>query len=140
MSTTCSLFNVASQKYGGSCTSQSSSLSSATNCQYAVDGNFSSGWESSSSGAVNSYIQIGFHTIFTLNKLRIQQNAAKGQLIQELFIQFSDCSNEKVCIVFDHFTAPYITNIKRHYNTSKILQYLHYLHCCTTVTYTDNSS
>ena len=76
--------------------SQSSSSNSATDCKHAVDGNSSAGWESGSNGAIGGHIQIGFHTIFTVNKLRIQQSVVSGRQIQELLMEFSDCSHEKV--------------------------------------------
>ena len=90
-STACSPFNVASQKYGGSCMNSSNG-----DCRYATDGNSTTGWESSSSGVINSYLKIGFHTSFTVNKLRIQQSVTTGQQIQEILLEFSDCSHEKV--------------------------------------------
>ena len=69
--------------------------SSSGDCRNATDGNSTTGWESSSSG-VNSYLKIGFHTSFTVNKLRIQQSVTTGQQIQEILLEFSDCSHEKV--------------------------------------------
>ena len=90
-STTCSPFKVASQKYGGSCMNSSNG-----DCRYATDGNSTTGWESSSSSVINSYLKIGFHTSFTVNKLRIQQSVTTGQQIQEILLEFSDCSHEKV--------------------------------------------
>lgn len=106
VSTTCSPFNVASQKYGGSCMGQSSSSSASTDCKYAVDGSSSVGWEPEPNGVVNSYLQIGFHTLFTVNMLRIQQNVTTGRQIQEILLKFSDCSHEKVgddIIFYLHF-------------------------------------
>ena len=68
--------------------------SSSGDCGNATDGNSTTAWESS--GVINSYLKIGFHTSFTVNKLRIQQSVTTGQQIQEILLEFSDCSHEKV--------------------------------------------
>ena len=70
--------------------------SSNGDCRHATDGNSTTGWESSSRGVINFYLKIGFHTSFTVNKLRIQQSVTTGQQIQEILLEFSDCSHEKV--------------------------------------------
>ena len=54
------------------------------------------GWESASNEDVNSFITIGFHTTFIINKLRIVQKTDSGQQIQEILLEFSDCSMETV--------------------------------------------
>lgn len=54
------------------------------------------GWESATNEGVNAFITIGFHTTFIINKLRIMQKTASGQQIQEILLDFSDCSTEKV--------------------------------------------
>ena len=96
VSTTCSPVNVASQKYGGSCLNQSSRNDTSTDCKYVVDGNSTSGWKSIWNRFNKSHIQIGFHTVFTISKLRIQQDVATGRQIQDILLEFSDCSNVKV--------------------------------------------
>ena len=96
MSTTCSPFNVASQKYGGTCLEESSRNGLSNACINTINGNASSGWESASNGAVDSFIKIGFHTVFTINKLRIRPNLVSGRQIKEILMEFSDCSYEKV--------------------------------------------
>ena len=65
-------------------------------CINTINGNASSGWESASNGAVDSFIKIGFHTVFTINKLRIRPNLVLGRQIKEILMEFSDCSYEKV--------------------------------------------
>lgn len=95
-STTCNPFNVASQKYGGSCLNQSSNSGNSNGCENVLDGNTIVGWESASNEAVNSFIQIGFHTTFVVDKLRIMQKTSSGQQIQEMLLEFSDCSMETV--------------------------------------------
>lgn len=95
-STTCTPFNVASQTYGGSCLNQSSSSGAPNDCQYVLDGKTAVGWESATNEGVNAFITIGFHTTFTINKLRVMQKTASGQQIQEILLDFSDCSKEKV--------------------------------------------
>ena len=96
MSTTCSPFNVASQKYGGTCLEESSRNGLSNACINTINGNASSGWESASNGAVDSFIKIGFHTVFTINKLRIRPILTSGRQIKEILMEFSDCSYEKV--------------------------------------------
>ena len=105
-STCCTPFNVASQKYGGSCLNQSSSWGALEICQHVIDGNISVGWNSSfkneSIDSVNSSITIGFHSIFVINKLRIRQNATTNQQIQEILLEFSDSTMEKVLRLIDY--------------------------------------
>ena len=96
MSTTCSPFNVASQKYGGTCLEESSRNGLSNVCINTINGNASTGWESASNRAVDSFIKIGFHTVFTINKLRIRPNLVSGRQIKEILMEFSDCSYEKV--------------------------------------------
>ena len=54
------------------------------------------GWESATNEGVNAFITIGFHSTFIINKLRIMQKTASGQQVQEILLEFSDCSTEKV--------------------------------------------
>ena len=96
MSTTCSPFNVASQKYGGNCLEESSSNGLSNACINTINGNVSAGWESASNGTIDSFIKIGFHTVFTINKLRIQPSLVSGRQIKDILMEFSDCSYEKV--------------------------------------------
>ena len=105
-STSCTPFNVASQKYGGSCLNQSPSWGALEICQHVIDRNISVGWNSSfkneSIDSVNSSITIGFHSIFVINKLRIRQNATTNQQIQEILLEFSDSTMEKVLRLIDY--------------------------------------
>ena len=87
---------MASQKYGGTCLEESSRNGLSNACINTINGNASSGWESASNGAVDSFIKIGFHTVFTINKLRIRPNLVLGRQIKEILMEFSDCSYEKV--------------------------------------------
>ena len=96
MSTTCSPFNVASQKYGGNCLEESSSNGLSNACINTINGNVSAGWESASNGTIDSFIKIGFHTVFTINKLRIRPSLVSGRQIKDILMEFSDCSYEKV--------------------------------------------
>lgn len=95
-SITCTPFNVASQMYGSSCLNQSSRSGAPNDCKYVLDGTTTVGWESATNEGVNAFVTIGFHTTFIINKLRIMQKTASGQQIQEILLDFSDCSMEKV--------------------------------------------
>ncbi|KAL9957163.1 hypothetical protein ACROYT_G038767 [Oculina patagonica] len=97
-STTCTPFNIASQKYGGSCLNQSTSSGAQNGCEYVLDGTTTVGWQSASNEDVNSFITIGFHTTFIINKLRIMQKTNSGQQIQEILLEFSDCSIETITL------------------------------------------
>ena len=86
---------------------QSSSGGAAHDCKNAIDGSSTAGWQSSSNGFLHSFIQIGFHTMFTISKLRIQQNVTTGRQIQEILLEFSDCSHKEVrkCTLLSIFLA-----------------------------------
>ena len=95
-STTCTPFNVASQKYGGSCLDQSSSNGASNGCEKVLDASTAIGWKSSTNESVNSFFEIGFHSTFIINKLRIMQNTTSGRRIQNILLEFSDHSAENV--------------------------------------------
>lgn len=95
-STTCTPFNVASQKYGGSCLNQSSSNGASNGCEKVLDESTAIGWKSSTNESVNSFFEIGFHSTFIINKLRIMQNTTSGRRIQNILLEFSDHSVENV--------------------------------------------
>ena len=95
-STTCTPFNVASQKYGGSCLNQSSSNGASNGCEKVLDESTTIGWKSSRNESVNSFFEIGFHSTFIINKLRIMQNTTSGRRIQNILLEFSDHSVENV--------------------------------------------
>ena len=89
---------MASKNYGGGCLNQSSSSGNSKGCENVLDGDTTVGWESGSNESINSFIQIGFHTTFIINKLRIMPKTSSGQQIQEMWLEFSDCSLETVRI------------------------------------------
>lgn len=95
-STTCTPFNVASQKYGGSCLNQSSSNGASNGCEKVLDESTDIGWKSSTNESVNSFFEIGFHSTFIINKLRIMQMTTSGRRIQNILLEFSDHSVENV--------------------------------------------
>ncbi|XP_022780269.1 uncharacterized protein LOC111321599 [Stylophora pistillata] len=108
-STACTPFNVASQKYGGSCLNQSSSNGASNGCEKVLDESTAFGWESSTNESVNSFLEIGFHSTFTINKLRIMQKTTPGRRIHKILLEFSDHSLEDITLAensldFEEFT------------------------------------
>ena len=75
---------------------QSSSNGASNGCEEVLDESTDIGWKSSTNESVNSFFEIGFHSTFIINKLRIMQMTTSGRRIQNILMEFSDHSVESV--------------------------------------------